>query len=178
MKPGGGKNKGSAFERRVAEALSLWVSGGKRKDLFWRSAISGGRATQRNKKGEQIRTQLGDICAVDPLGNGLTDKYFIELKHYKDLEISSFLLRGTGLLASFWLKASAEAAKYNRLPLLIARQNNYPIFVLLSAYDPCLIDVFPQAYVGGTLHCKLMLFDDFIKIPISDVLLEKAKRRI
>ena len=50
-KPGYGKQKGGEYERTVCKKLSLWVSNGTRDDIFWRSAMSGGRATLQRKKG-------------------------------------------------------------------------------------------------------------------------------
>jgi len=45
MRKGGGKAKGASFERDICRRLSLWVSAGKQEDVFWRSAMSGGRST-------------------------------------------------------------------------------------------------------------------------------------
>jgi hypothetical protein len=131
MKPGKGKAKGSAFERLVCKQLSIWVSDGKREDLFWRSAMSGGRATQRFAKGQSVKTQMGDISAVDPLGHQLTDRYYIECKAYNNLNLDRFILKGTGNLANFWETTCKEATKYHRQPMLIARQNQMPTFVMV-----------------------------------------------
>lgn len=129
MKHGGGKQKGSAFERVVCSKLSLWVTGGKHKDCFWRSAMSGGRATVHAKKGKDVR-QAGDITAVAAEGNPLTDRVFIECKHYKNLEIASFIITGKGELANFWHRAQKEAAKRGRQPWLVARENNRPALLI------------------------------------------------
>lgn len=80
MKAGSGKRKGGAFERLVCKQLSLWWSGGKRDDIFFRTASSGGRATQRAKKGKKTFGQYGDIQAADPLGQPLMDLCIIECK--------------------------------------------------------------------------------------------------
>jgi hypothetical protein len=124
MKNGGGKRKGSAFEREICVALSLWVSKGKRKDLLWRSAMSGGRATVTRKRGEKNTTQTGDITAVHPDGNKLTNNFVIECKKYKDLDVASGLLFGRGRLAKFWAQAYRESHIVGKMPLLIAKQNN------------------------------------------------------
>lgn len=129
MRKGGGKHKGSAFEREVCEALSLWVTDGRKKDVFWRSATSGGRATSAHKRGEHIR-QAGDICAVSPEGHEFCNQYFIECKHYKSLGILDFILNDRGRLARFWQVCKKEARKYDKIPLLIAKQNNIPTLVV------------------------------------------------
>ena len=75
-----GKGKGSGFERDICRQLSLWWSDGKDDDIFWRTASSGGRATQRNKKGKKTFGQAGDVQATNPIGQPLIDVCAIELK--------------------------------------------------------------------------------------------------
>jgi hypothetical protein len=153
MRPGGGKAKGTAFERKVCKDLSLWVSHGSDPDLFWRSAISGGRATVLLKGGRSIKP-AGDICAVDPAGHKLTDRYFIECKHDRNLELSRFLCH-TGKLWKFWEKAVQQAVDHRRSPMLIARQNNFPI--LLLVYVGKLRKPYPLAELGA---CAVYRFQD------------------
>ena len=81
MRKGGGKEKGSAYERAICKRLSLYVSKGKRDDLFWRSAMSGGRATLQAKKGKKAQAQAGDITSIAAEGNKLTSTFMIECKH-------------------------------------------------------------------------------------------------
>lgn len=70
--------KGSQFERDVCKRLSEWWAG-KDADIFWRTAMSGGRATVRVRKGHAT-AHAGDICAVDNRGRGFTKKITVELK--------------------------------------------------------------------------------------------------
>jgi hypothetical protein len=72
--------KGSSFEREICRDLSKWWSNGKRDDIFWRTSISGGRATTRRKKGKATFGQDGDIQAVDPIGQPLLEVCAIEIK--------------------------------------------------------------------------------------------------
>ena len=72
--------KGASFERQICKTLSLWWTGGKRDDVFWRSSQSGGRATQRAKSGKTTFGSWGDIAAVDPIGLPLLKLVTIELK--------------------------------------------------------------------------------------------------
>lgn len=151
MRAGAGKQKGSAFERKLCVLFSLWVTDGKRKDVFWRSAMSGGRATV--SRGD-VR-QAGDMCAVASEGHALTDHWFFEFKHVRDLAIDSCILKGRGLLAKFWRVALREAQKHGRDPMLVARQNNVPTIVLSKVnhlahwtqprlsfmFDGCMYDV-------------------------------------
>lgn len=117
-----GKQKGSEFERAICKALSLWVTHGKSIDVYWRSAMSGGRATV--KKG--LVRQAGDITAVAEEGHALTNAFYLELKHLKRITLDS-LLTSKGELVNIWYKTLLEAAKYDRIPVLIFRQNRWPI---------------------------------------------------
>lgn len=129
MKKGRGKHKGSQFEREICARLSLWVSGGRRRDVFWRTATSGGRATVHKKRGEKLR-QSGDIGAVAPEGHCLTDKFYFELKAYRDLKLARFLLECAGPLGTFWRSVCKEAESYGKFPVLIAKQDRLPILVI------------------------------------------------
>src|SRR5215216_6431446 len=57
--------KGPQWEREVCRALSLWVTNGERVDVFWRSAMSGGRATVHNRS--VIPCHKGDKCSWQAL---------------------------------------------------------------------------------------------------------------
>lgn len=168
MRKGAGKQKGSAFERMVCKDLSYWVSHGKKEDLFWRSSLSGGRATRGAKTGKNLSRQAGDICAVAPEGHVLTDAFYIEAKHYKDLAIGRFFLKQTGILAKFWLKTCQEAMRYKKQPMLIARQNGMPIIVItrvgiLSGFI-CGYDTLGRVYVDqGAFRATIMLYDELLK---------------
>jgi hypothetical protein len=128
MKSGGGKQKGSSFEREICKKLSLWVSYGKSDDLFWRSAMSGGRATVRTRKGQKTSSGHGDITAVTPEGNILTDTFIVECKYYKDLEWSAFIY-GKGFIWSTWNKLVEDCNNFSRDPFLILKQNTKPVIV-------------------------------------------------
>lgn len=132
MRKGGGKQKGSAFERTICKELSLWISNGEQKDIFWRSAMSGGRSTVAMKKGDKLSAQAGDISSIHKLGHIFIDIFMVECKSYKTLNFES-LVKGTGKLLEFWSKAKDEAARHDKLPILIGKQNNYPIVVCLDA---------------------------------------------
>jgi hypothetical protein len=131
MRKGGGKQKGASFERSVCKQLSLWMSHGTREDLYWRSAMSGGRATVAARKGTRLTAQAGDITAIDPEGEPLTRQFLLECKHYKNLQFSG-LLNGTGELSKFWKKLKDDSDSYLKRPLLIARQNSYPTIAVMD----------------------------------------------
>lgn len=122
MRAGAGKQKGGEFERKICVELSKWITGGKQQDVFWRSAMSGGRATVK----QGLVRQAGDITAVAPEGHSLTNAFYLELKHLKKITLDS-LLTGKGELITIWNKTLLESAKYDRIPVLIFRQNRWPI---------------------------------------------------
>ncbi len=131
MRKGGGKSKGASFERDICKALSLWLSNGANEDHLWRSAMSGGRSTVAAAKGKRLADQAGDISAITPLGHTLTSRFMIELKFYRDLGFPT-LYKQKGNLAKFWLTARKEAKRYDKLPMLIAKQNQQDILVYLT----------------------------------------------
>jgi hypothetical protein len=157
MKPGGSKKKGSQFEREVCKILSLWVTHGRSTDVFWRSAMSGGRATIH---GVDVR-QCGDICSVAPEGHVLTDRYLVECKHVRNLSVSAGLLQGKGLLAQYWIEACSQAARHGKHPLLIAKQNNAPI--IICAERGCQLNAIEPIITAHHLGMVVDIFDNVMK---------------
>ena len=135
MRPGGGKAKGSAFERLVCKQLSLWVSQGLEEDLFWRSAMSGGRATVGRRKGKDLRKHAGDISATSRAGHALTDTFFIECKFVKDLRLGQFVQELPSVIGNFWQVACDQAKDHNKAAMLIAKQNGGRIIVMMMQPD-------------------------------------------
>jgi hypothetical protein len=160
------KAKGSAFERQICAKLSLWVSGGTNKDLYWRSSMSGGRATIHVGKG-RVNRQAGDICAVAPEGHTLTDQFFIECKAVRDLNLTGFVLSNVGPLAKYWTICVTQAATHKRSPLLIAKQNNHPIMVvsILDAFT--VVPDRVEFHRPGDRAYQLCRFDDLMQRPFQ-----------
>ena len=92
-------------------------------DWFWRSAMSGGRATIQHGKGKRNQTQVGDVSSIHPQGARLTDVFVIECKNVKDLALHGlFFDPPYGALVDYWNEL-CKIAGDNKLPMLIARQN-------------------------------------------------------
>lgn len=164
---GGGKRKGSAFEREICVALSRWVTNGKRDDVFWRSAMSGGRATIHHRKGTSIR-QSGDICAVAPEGHGLTSKWFIECKHLKHVGLGELMIKGTGPLREIWNKTREQAVRHRLDPMLIIKQNMWPVIVIsrpnhLAHWTPCILSFHGE--VATTPRFDVTMFESLMDRP-------------
>jgi len=58
----------------------MWLSKNETDDCFWRSAISGGRATVRARKGKRTEGHYGDIIGTNKLGRMFIKKVTAELK--------------------------------------------------------------------------------------------------
>ena len=155
MRAGSGKSKGGAFEREICVKLSKWITKGEKIDVFWRSAMSGGRATV--KRG-QVR-QAGDITAVAPEGHALTEKYFVECKSYKALTLDC-LVSGKGTLIDFWKVAVREATSHQKMPMLVFKRNHWPTIVILSKKGLSDLKVKPFIQSPDMFFVK---FDDLLK---------------
>lgn len=164
MRSGGGKAKGSQFEREVCKLLSLWLSQGKVEDVLWRSAMSGGRSTVAHAKGKRLAAQAGDISAIHPLGNEFISKFMVECKTYHDLQYVG-LLSNRGHLVKFWLEAKHQARRYDKLPLLIAKQNQQPATVCLNRKGFALLGIEPKYNVltAHRLGMHIILLDTFLR---------------
>ena len=171
MRKGGGKAKGASFEREVCKRLSLWVTDGKHEDCFWRSAMSGGRSTVAAKKGKRLAAQAGDISALTKDGERLTNRFLAECKTYKTLNYEG-LIKGTGNLIKFWRTARTEAARYQKLPMMIAKQNQQPVTVCLT-WEGLLALRIPRLSIVVSVHHEMLhivLFDEFLAtaVPPND----------
>lgn len=167
----GSKQKGAGFERLICKQLSLWITRGKKEDCFWRSAMSGGRATVAAARGKDLRRQAGDICAVSPEGHALTDHWYIECKHVRDMALVAFLLRDRGLLSKFWRTTCEQAEHYQKQPLLIVRQNLLPTLAIMPprrGWQPPFSRTFPNERIvlrGETFtrNCEIIKLDDLLR---------------
>ncbi len=112
--------KGGNFEREVSKTLTRWLSGTEKPYLFWRMPGSGGLATIH----EENRGLSGDIRALHPDAEFLTDRFSIECKtgyprasfwqHFKAVKHN--------ILKDFWEQAVRDAYKAEKTPMLIYRK--------------------------------------------------------
>jgi hypothetical protein len=113
--------KGGSYEREICRDLTAWWTGDELKDvIFWRTSQSGGRATERQKRGKHVgSSQVGDVTAIDPDGMPLTRLVTIEIKRgYPDAHLGELLDKGTRYkgptpLESFLLQTIAAAQRAN-----------------------------------------------------------------
>lgn len=110
--------KGSAFERKLSKFLSSWVQGSENPLLFWRQILSGGMMKIKKQTDE---TLSGDIHAIHPNGEFLTNYFSIELKAgYKDASFDKHTEDLTSdKIQQFWIQACTDAEKAHKTPILI-----------------------------------------------------------
>jgi hypothetical protein len=175
------KAKGGKFERDVCKALSLWISGGQRQDLYWRSAMSGGRSTVAAKGGRKLNAQCGDITSVDPLGNILTDACYFECKHLKHFSLDDLVKENAGRnsLMTIWYKTRHEAERYNdRNPVLIFRQNNWPTVVCTDHIGVVFFNARDLVFASAPPHDMFFIrFDDLTIAPLQKLSAVRAARK-
>lgn len=136
----GSKAKGADYERSVCTRLSMWVTNNIRKDSFWRSAMSGGRAKVGLKRGDgsKFAAQAGDVVATHETGNLLISLFVVECKSLKSLDIATAFFGKLGVIGRVWNTLELEAKSFDKLPLGIFKQNHKPEIVCTN-YDGWLL---------------------------------------
>lgn len=162
--------KGGIFEREVARQLSLWWSDGQADDWFWRTAGSGGRATNRAKSGKSTANSAGDIGAECPEAQKLLNVTTCEIKRgYSGTDVQELLdHKGKSQFRDF-CKQAATSASLAGTPYwwLIVRRDRRDALILTNR--PLLLD---DTNVGrmqirernGALM-QMMRLDDFLLDP-------------
>lgn len=114
--------------------LSEWLSRGKRRDLFARNVISGGKFTNSRKKGGDEGI-AGDLMSAHPDSVEFAKVCNVECKHYADLGFMPFAfdVKGKSFLGTVVRKCEQESAQSGKAWMLAARQNMKPILVGLHS---------------------------------------------
>lgn len=135
MRNGGGKAKGNAFETKVATALSLWLTDGKKKDALSRNILSGGRFTVTTLG------MPGDIIAVHPAAFEFCSKVTVECKHYADIGIERFFFQpDNSFLGRVFRKTREQCEPEGYFPVIVAKSNRVePILITDSELGQLLI---------------------------------------
>ena len=126
-------SKGPENERVFCKLLSRWWSEGldlpSNDAIFWRTSISGGRATTRKKKGLKTAGSYGDVAAIDPIGQPLIEVCTIELKkgYTKQLSLlDSFDSRQKEtLLEKFLRQVNEDAKNAGNDPVLVIHRDHH-----------------------------------------------------
>jgi len=133
-----GMAKGSSFEREVCGLLSRWWTNGQLDDVFWRTAGSGSRATQRNKRGARTFGQSADVEATDPIGQPLIDCFAIEIKRgYNTATLSNYLdsaPKAKPEFLQFIQQADRSAKQYGAIYWLLIHKRDRRIITATLPY--------------------------------------------
>lgn len=145
MKSGGGKAKGSGYEREIAKFLTVWITGIEKPYLFWRSPSSGALCTIANAD-----SVSGDIIPIRDEGKFLTNVFSVEVKtgypkadffqHFKGLK--------NDIIKDFWLQCCLDADKAKKYPMLIFKKSGLK----------------PIVGINNTVRAEL---SDYVELPKS-----------
>lgn len=122
MRKGGGKQKGSQWERDVARFFTKWVTGKETPLLFWRTPGSGSFVTNK------VSTDAsGDIISILPEGRFFTNVISCELKiGYDDVDLfKHFKNTKNNTLEAFWNQCLRDANQVNKYGMLIYKKKGY-----------------------------------------------------
>jgi hypothetical protein len=138
--------------------------------------MSGGRATIGAATGNLRTAQAGDIGAIDPMGAPLTNRFFVECKHYACLDLSSMVCSHSGKFVRFWKKLCVDSAVVSKMPMLIAKENNRPTLFCLDDYGVQVLtypspDHLATLVTVEKLNMWIYEFDSFFSLVKPDVLL-------
>jgi hypothetical protein len=170
MRKGGGKQKGAQFEREVCVKLSKWLSRDTQEDVFWRSAMSGGRTTVAAKRGKRLSNQVGDISCIHPIGNKFISTFAIECKYYADLDFKG-LITGKGKLLEFWDEIYKQAHAHEKKPFLVARQNRIKPLICLTHNGCSSLGVLPSqtVLISRPFDLYILRFERFVQVCVPFV---------
>lgn len=134
--PGGGR-KGFPFERKIAVAISLWLTNGQRDDTVWRTDGSGGRSTNRRKQGKSTHGQAGDLTYTDALVKPFFDQCHIECKRgygkWSPFDVVDKRPDHKPQVLQMWIEKAEMEAEQNGIPyvlIIIQRDQRVPIVFL------------------------------------------------
>jgi hypothetical protein len=126
------KAKGSGFERKVGEKISLWLSHGERRDLLCRTVGSGAQFTSAFNRGQQAGL-AGDLRAQD---SSIAFEFFsifvVECKFWRDLQLVQFVQK-SGDLFKAMNKVESEADQVNKSWWLVSKQNRAKELLFMPA---------------------------------------------
>jgi len=153
-----GRQKGQCFERAIAKQLTDWTG-----FLCTRTPLSGGW----NKTGD-VTPKDPEIMASFPFN--------FELKNQESWTIP-MLFRVTSLkttpkaIKNWWQQCSGDAKSVGKIPMLVFTKANEPSFLMLRTKD--FRTMVLNEVAGAYMLCgkfRIMLWDEFLKLPYKEVL--------
>ena len=146
MRKGGGKGKGSAFERTVAKLIvKAFRRHGIEQRECWRSVLSGGHLIS-----------CGDLAMSDRLLELFP--YAVECKFRRRVRWERFLLgykyRRKAWEEMKWIEQAEEGASKRKglFPILVVKENRGPIYVLHEFDDGPIMETF-AGFLREEVNC-------------------------
>lgn len=177
LKPGMGKSKGNGFENTVAKMLTKALQ----PLNFIRTPGSGARVGGKNFAtigamfGEEaLKIFVGDVVPVNERQTGLTFLHSIECKFYQNQDTFTGLSSGSANVFKWYEEAVIDAAKINKIPMLIFKWNRTDIFVCVDCATANLKGELPKPQFTLTTynadktiarHLDIFLLDELLKVP-------------
>jgi hypothetical protein len=126
MKPGASKSKGNRFENLIGRHLSLWLTNGEDKYQLISTRMSGGW------EGAQWR-HAGDLAPNGEAGERFRKVVMVECKHRReDLLWALYNPPSDKNIQGWWEKLTTEAHELNLVPMIVFRQNQRGIMVVVT----------------------------------------------
>ena len=152
---GNGKGKGSSWERDIARFLTKWMSGQDKELYCWRSPGSGSVATI-NLGNKAIS---GDLIPLKNESTKFFDIFSVECKNgYPGADPFKCIMKTKGDdIKDFWTQANRDAAKAEKLPMLIFKKKGVRGNPFVGVTEEAIIKYFPK---GKTLSYLVFKFSD------------------
>lgn len=158
MKPGGGRGKGSAFERQIAKVFEKWARESGVKVHIKRTPLSGGWGNKA-----EFSTQGDLVCSNKKF------PFSVECKKQEKWYLEQILYNEKCKVFSWWDQCRRETSK-KKYPLLVFSKNHFPVLVMFKAKDY-------KLFKGRSLKkaklfkiktkktglCYVMMLKDFLK---------------
>ncbi len=142
MRKGGGRNKGSGFEREVAGLIiEAFAHKGICQDDCYRTPGSGGHRFAK-------KVDPGDLVMSPRLQKLF--RYSVECKFYASISMDLLMVPHVkeGVMRDWWAQAVASTTK-GRIPLLIFRQNRQQAYAMFPNDGPSPVRPFISTRVDG-----------------------------
>jgi len=188
VRKGGGKEKGSAWERECGKLISLWLTHGERGDIMARNVLSGGSFTTAENAGKVSSRMPGDMMAAHPLAFRFLSRFSVECKHLKDIGLLQFVLdpRQQNSLALIIALARRQAKAIDCEFMVIAKQNRHDAVVFVDgAVGELMMQCLQQRGTRTMLHPMYhflhkgkifaLRFNDMLRTINPDLLLAERK---
>lgn len=164
MRRGGGKEKGSVFERQIAKEFGELYY--KDTSALLRNFNSGGLATMRTGAG----LPAGDIIQVKYM-----DKPFpfsVECKHHKEFKIQNLIFeRKNSKEMKAWKQCLRDAETVNKIPMLVFKENYGDVVLCFRAPKVRALEyMWHHCYTKNLLMVTLNHFlqDEHLRLVVED----------